>query len=237
LHALSIEYMTDTTTQPTATQPRADRAPRQGDNRQERGRRTGARTRRPREERPRSEFETKMIDIRRVTRVVAGGRRFSFSVTVVAGDGKGRVGVGLGKASDTALAIEKASKNAQRNLIRVPLTKDGGIPHDVQSRYASADVLLIPAPGKGLKAGSAVRTVLELAGVRNVSGKILTRSKNKLNNARAAVLALSHLSGAAPAVMKIEEQSSNERKDRGRNTKRDTARGTHRTTSATKDTA
>jgi small subunit ribosomal protein S5 len=148
------------------------------------------RPRRERAPRARSEFDNKVIDIRRVTRVVAGGRRFSFSVTIVLGNGHGKVGVGLGKASDTALAIEKATRDAQRNMVTVPITEGGSIPHDVSVKYASSQVLLIPAPGKGLKAGSAVRTVLELAGVRNVSGKILSRSKNPLNNARATMCAL-----------------------------------------------
>lgn len=157
------------------------------------GGREQRRPRRAREPRARSEFDNKLIDIRRVTRVVAGGRRFSFSVTVVIGNGLGKVGVGLGKASDTALAIEKATKNAQRHLVTVPLTEGASIAHDVQAKYAAAQVLLIPAEGKGLKAGSAMRTVLELAGVKNVSAKILSRSKNPLNNARATTLALSRL--------------------------------------------
>ncbi len=163
-------------------------APARGGN--ERGAR---RPRRERTPRARSEFDNKVIDIRRVTRVVAGGRRFSFSVTLVLGNGKGKVGVGLGKAGDTALAIEKATRDAERHLVTVPITEGASIPHDVQVKYASAQVMLIPAPGKGLKAGSAVRTVLELAGVRNVTTKILSRSKNPLNNARATVLALSKL--------------------------------------------
>ncbi len=151
------------------------------------------RPRRQREPRARSEFDNKLIDIRRVTRVVAGGRRFSFSVTIVIGNGRGMVGVGLGKAGDTALAIEKATRDAQRHLVLVPITDQRSIPHEARAKYAAAQVLLMPAPGKGLKAGSAVRTVLELAGLRNVSAKILSRSKNPLNNARATTLALSTL--------------------------------------------
>jgi small subunit ribosomal protein S5 len=174
------------TTKPEGKAPQAGQnAPRGGG-----GDRNERRPRRERAPRARSEFDNKVIDIRRVTRVVAGGRRFSFSVTIVLGNGNGKVGVGLGKASDTALAIEKATRDAQRNMVVVPITDEGSIPHDVQVKYASSQVLLIPAPGKGLKAGSAVRTVLELAGVRNVSGKILSRSKNPLNNARATLVAL-----------------------------------------------
>ena len=171
------------------------------------GDRGGARRpRREREPRARSEFDNKLIDIRRVTRVVAGGRRFSFSVTIVIGNGRGKVGVGLGKASDTALAIEKATKNAQRHLVVVPMTEGLSIPHEVSAKYAAAQVLLIPAPVKGLKAGSAMRTVLELAGVRHVSAKVISRSKNPLNNARATTLALSKLKPARKRAVKKEEE-------------------------------
>lgn len=153
-----------------------------------RPRRTGGR-----EERARQEYEQKIISIRRVTRVMAGGRRFSFSVAMVIGDKKGKVGVGIGKAGDTQLAIEKAMRNAKKNLIVVPMNKMQHIPHDVQTKYASSEVMIMPAPGRGLVAGSSVRTVLELAGVKDVTGKIFSRSKNKLNNAKAAVEALKQL--------------------------------------------
>ncbi len=125
---------------------------------------------------------------------MAGGRRFNFSVAMVIGDKKGKVGVGIGKAGDTQLAIDKAMRNAKKNLIVVPMNKDQHIPHDVHVKYASSEVMIMPAPGRGLVAGSSVRTVLELAGVKDVTGKIFSRSKNKLNNARAAVLALKQLS-------------------------------------------
>lgn len=146
-----------------------------------------------RDERARSEFDQKIISIRRVTRVMAGGRRFSFSVAMVIGNKKGKVGVGIGKASDTQLAIDKAMRNARKHLIEVPLNKDMHIPHDVDAKYASSEVMIMPAPGRGLVAGSSVRTVLELAGVKDVTAKIFSRSKNKLNNARAAILALKEL--------------------------------------------
>jgi len=146
-----------------------------------------------RNERPRQEFEQKIISIRRVTRVMAGGRRFSFSVSMVIGDKKGRVGVGIGKAGDTQLAIEKSIRNAQKNMITVPMNKDSHIPHDAHVKYASSEVMIMPAPGRGLVAGSSVRTVLELAGVKDVTAKIFSRSKNKLNNAKAAVEALKQL--------------------------------------------
>jgi small subunit ribosomal protein S5 len=169
---------------------------------QERGAREGGdrrrnprRQRRPgrREERARPEFEQKIISIRRVTRVMAGGRRFSFSVAMVAGNKKGRVGVGIGKAGDTQLAIEKAFRAARKNMIDVPMNEDQRIPHDVETKYASSRIMIMPAPGRGVVAGSSVRTVLELAGVKDVTAKVFSRSKNKLNNARAAIKALKTL--------------------------------------------
>ena len=146
-----------------------------------------------REERARPEFEQKIISIRRVTRVMAGGRRFNFSVAMVAGDKNGRVGVGVGKAGDTQLAIEKAFRDARKHMIEVPRTGEQRIPHDVTVKYAASHIMVMPAPGRGIVAGSSVRTVLELAGVRDVTAKVLSRSKNKLNNARAAIKALSLL--------------------------------------------
>ncbi len=126
---------------------------------------------------------------------MAGGRRFSFSVTVVIGDKKGRVGVGIGKGADTALAIDKAVRSAKKALFTVPLTKDRSIAHEVHAKYASSTVEIIPSPGRGVVAGSAMRVVLEHAGVTNVIAKIQTRSKNKLTIARATVAALKELKG------------------------------------------
>jgi small subunit ribosomal protein S5 len=128
---------------------------------------------------------------------MGGGRRFSFSVTVVIGDRKGRVGVGLGKGADTALAIDKAVRAARKNLITVPTTKDGSIAHAVNAKYLTSVVSIIPSPGRGLVAGSAMRIVLEYAGVTNVVTKILSRSKNKLTIARATVDALKSLKANA----------------------------------------
>ncbi|MDZ4284795.1 MAG: 30S ribosomal protein S5, partial [Patescibacteria group bacterium] len=136
------------------------------------------------------EFDQKILDIRRVARVVSGGRRFSFSVTIVVGNRAGSVGVGLGKAGDTPLAIEKATRDARRNLIVIPLTESKSIPHDTAAKYGASIVEFTPVRGRGLVAGSSVRSVLELAGITDVSAKIHSRSKNKLNNARAAVKAL-----------------------------------------------
>jgi small subunit ribosomal protein S5 len=134
-----------------------------------------------------------MINIRRVARVVAGGRRFSFSVAVIIGNRKGKVGVGLGKAGDTTLAIDKAVRDAKKHLITVTLTKDTSIAHEVSAKYCAARVSLMPAPRRGLVAGSSVRPVLELAGITNVVAKLHSGSKNGLNNARAAIQALQDL--------------------------------------------
>jgi len=146
-----------------------------------------------RPERPRSEFAQSMVSIRRVTRVVAGGRRFSFSVTMVVGNRMGKVGVGMGKAGDTTLAIDKAVKHAKKHMLTVPRTKSNSLPREVAAKYASSSVYIKPAPGKGLSAGGSVRIVLDLAGVTDVNAKILSRSKNRFNNARAAMLALSKI--------------------------------------------
>jgi small subunit ribosomal protein S5 len=150
-----------------------------------------------RDARPRNEFEQKMLNIRRVARVATGGRRFSFSVAIVAGDKKGKVGVGLGKANDTSLAIDKALRNAKKNMITVNTTKTLSIAHEVEAKYCSARIVVRPAPGRGVVAGSAVRNVLDLAGVKDVTAKILSGSKNKLNIARATIIALTKL-GKAP---------------------------------------
>lgn len=144
-------------------------------------------------ERARPEFEQKIISIRRVTRVMGGGRRFSFSVSMVIGDKKGRVGVGIGKAGDTQLAIEKAVRDARKHMITVPMNEHSHIAHDVEKKLSSSRVMIMPAPGRGLVAGSSARTVLELAGVKDVTAKLLSRTKNKLNNARATVEALKQL--------------------------------------------
>lgn len=140
------------------------------------------------------EFDQKILDIRRVTRVVAGGRRFSFSVALVAGDKKGSVGLGLGKAGDTALAINKALRNAKKNMIRLKLTKTMSIPHELSAKFSSSQVMLRPNKGRGLVAGSVVRDIVKLSGMKDITGKIISNSKNKLNNAKAVILALSAIS-------------------------------------------
>ncbi len=177
----------------TPAAPATDTRPPRG-GRRDSGRPGGNRGRgRERSPRERSEFDSVNIAVRRVARVMAGGRRFNFSVAIIIGDKKGRVGVGLGKAADTALAIDKATRDAKKHMITVLRTDTNSIPHDVRMKYASSEVEIMPSRGRGLVAGSSVRTVLELAGVTDVVTKIHTRTKNKLTIARATVEALKSL--------------------------------------------
>lgn len=172
--------------------PRGPRKPSDGSRPTGGNRRPGGRTggRPLRGERPKPEFEQKMLEIRRVTRVVAGGRRFSFSVTLVAGDKKGRVGVGIGKATDTTLAINKAFNDAKRNMIKIRTTETGSIPHEIKAKYNSARVMLMPNKSRGVVVGSAMRNVVEFAGLTDITGRVISGSKNKLNIARATLKAL-----------------------------------------------
>lgn len=141
-----------------------------------------------------SEYEQKLIDLSRVARVMAGGRRFSFRAALILGNKKGQVGFGLGKGADTALAIEKAARKAKKNMINVPLTKWNSVPHAVKEKYSSGIVIIKPArAGKGLVAGGAARAVLSLAGVQNASVKTLSPTKNKINIAMATIEALRSL--------------------------------------------
>lgn len=144
-----------------------------------------------REARVKPEFDQKIIDIRRVTRVAAGGKRFNFSVAMIAGNRRGSIGVGLGKGADTAIAIDKAFRNARRHVITLKLTPEGSLPHDISAKYASARVMIMPAKGRGVIAGSAARHVIELAGVRDINAKLISSTKNQLNIARATLKALS----------------------------------------------
>lgn len=140
------------------------------------------------------EFKDKVLDIRRVTRVIAGGKRFRFRATVVVGDQKGKVGVGIAKGLTVAGAVNKAKTQAKKNLLTVHLKEHRTIPHEVSAKYSAAKVLIKPAgPGHGLKAGGSVRFVLSLAGVKDASAKCLGRTANKLTNAMAALEALRQL--------------------------------------------
>jgi len=137
-----------------------------------------------------SEYDQKVIDMRRVARVTKGGKRFNFRVTIVAGNRKGEVGVGMGKGSDTAGSIEKAFRTAKKHMIKPKLTKDFSIPHETEAKFASSRIIMKPAKGRGLVAGSSAKVVLDLAGIKDTNAKFLSRSKNKVNNAMVAIEAL-----------------------------------------------
>lgn len=174
------------------------------DNRERRPFKKNKRTPR-RRERVRSEFDQKILDIRRVTRVSSGGRRFSFSVALVVGNRKGKIGVGTGKAGDTALAIEKAFKAAQKAAVKIRTTKTMSIPHEVEAKYNSARVIIMPAPGRGVIAGSALRDIIELGGLKDINGKIISGSKNKLNISKAVIKALVSLNKTVKEEIKEEK--------------------------------
>jgi small subunit ribosomal protein S5 len=140
-----------------------------------------------------SDWQERVVQIRRVTKVVKGGKKLSFRAILVIGNEKGEVGVGVGKASDVIGAVKKAASDGKRNLVSVPLTRNNSIPHIIQGRAGAARVIMRPsAPGSGVIAGGSVRTILELAGVKNILAKQLG-SSNPLNNARAATDALARL--------------------------------------------
>lgn len=144
--------------------------------------------------REKSEFDQAVLDIRRTARVVAGGRRFSFRAAVVIGDRKGAVGFGLGKGGDVSRAIEKAVHQAKKHLVHIPIDEKKSIPHVVEAKMGAARVILKPAAeGRGLVAGGPIRVIADLAGIRNLTGKILSRTPNKLNNALATIEALKQL--------------------------------------------
>jgi len=145
------------------------------------------------EKEKREEFESKLLDLARVTRVAAGGRRFRFRAVMVTGNKAGKIGLGVAKGLDVAQAIEKATRLSKKNLIEIPIVQDT-IPHEVTAKFGAAKVLLRPQiKGRGLVAGGTVRVICTLAGIKNISSKILGRTGNKLNNARATIEALKKL--------------------------------------------
>jgi small subunit ribosomal protein S5 len=174
--------------------------------------------------REKPEFDQQIVDLARVTRVTKGGKQMSFRACVVIGDRKGRVGYGVQKGKDVQGAVEKAVNQAKKRMIHVPITNET-IPHRVQVKYKAAKVMLKPAPpGSGIIAGSVIRTVLEIAGVQNTSAKMLGKTNNKINNVKAAFLALQSFhrvatkkraskKTVAPASSKKETDEKKEKKD------------------------
>lgn len=141
-------------------------------------------------EKPKKEFEELLLEVRRVTRVTTGGRRMSFRATILVGNKKGKIGLGSAKGNDVAGAVSKATNEAYKALFQVPVTKGDTVPYELTYKYKSSKVRLLPASeGTWLKAGSSIRSVLELAGYSNILSKMIG-SNNKLNNALATILAL-----------------------------------------------
>lgn len=140
------------------------------------------------------QWQQKLLEVRRVTRVVAGGKRLSFRVVMVVGDFQGHVGVGVAKANDVSKAIEKAVYQAKKNVIEVPLV-EGTISREVEAKHSSARILIKPArKGRGLVAGGPARIILAFAGIKDAVAKNLGQTTNKLTNATAALKALKKLS-------------------------------------------
>lgn len=157
-----------------------------------RGGRDGRPRGRGRDDRPKDEFDQRILEVARVTRVMAGGKRMSFRACVAIGDKKGNVGLGLGKGADVTMAVNKAVNRAKKDMVNVPIVKDS-IPHEVTQKTGAAIVMFKPAKkGRGVIAGGVTRIILELAGVKNVTSKTLG-SKNKINNARCTIEALRSL--------------------------------------------
>lgn len=173
--------------------PPQTRAPRGGGQRGKRGGGPGDRNRGGYGRRPVkvSEYDDRVLEIRRVSRVMAGGKRFSFRAAVVVGNRSGKVGLGIAKGLEVSVAVEKAKRYAEKAVVAVALRDHRTIAHDVEAKYGAARVRVKPArAGHGMIAGGAARVVLELAGVRDVSAKIIGTTKNKIANARATIEAL-----------------------------------------------
>lgn len=164
------------------------------------------RDRRPRgQEQAKREFEQKVVEIKRVTRVVAGGKRMRFRALVVIGDKKGKVGIGLRKGGDVTEAVQKAVNAAKKTMIPIALVNET-IPHEIKLKFKSSVIFLKPArPGTGIIAGGAIRSVLDIAGVKNILSKMLG-SSNKVNNVMATYLALSKMRVKPQAVVKPQPQ-------------------------------
>lgn len=161
----------------------------------------------------RDEFEQRILEIARVTRVMAGGKRMNFRACVAIGDRKNGVAVGLGKGADVTMAVNKAVNRAKKNILKVPVV-NGTIPHVIRHKLGASVIVFKPAnQGKGVMAGGVVRAILELAGIKNVSSKILG-TNNKINNARCTIAALATLRQGSRDKKKVQTNSKIETKDK-----------------------
>ncbi|GHW02911.1 hypothetical protein AGMMS50249_6970 [candidate division SR1 bacterium] len=190
-----VETSSETTTAPVSEAQSPDqggekRFSRGGKGGNDRGGRGDRRDRGDKRDKPKKEFDELLLEVRRVTRVTTGGRRMSFRATVLVGNKKGKIGLGVAKGNDVAGAVAKATNEAYKTMFQVPIAKGDTVPYILELKYKAAIVRLLPASeGTGLKAGSSIRSVLELAGYSNMLSKMIG-SNNKLNNALATIKAL-----------------------------------------------
>lgn len=160
---------------------------------------------RPKREKP--EFDQEIIDLARVTRVTKGGKHMSFRACLVIGDRRGMVGYGIEKGNDVQLAVDKALHQAKKHMIKIPIVRET-VPHRVEAKYKAGRVMIKPAPpGSGIIAGSAVRVILELAGVPNASAKILSKTTNKITNLKAAFAALGSFKPVRKKAVAVKEEA------------------------------
>lgn len=158
-----------------------------------------------------SEFDQFILDLARVTRVTKGGKHLSFRACVILGDRRGRVAFGVAKGKDVQFAVEKAVRQAKKNMIRVNIVRET-IPHAVVMKFKAASVMLKPAPkGSGIIAGGASRVVFELAGIPNISAKLLGTTKNKIAIVKATFEALKSFKKQTAPVKKVEAVSPEEK--------------------------
>ena len=163
-------------------------------------------------DKPKKEFDEVMLEVRRVTRVTTGGRQLAFRATILVGNRKGKIGVGVAKGIDVSIAVQKASHEAYKAITEVPVTDNGSVPYAITHKWKSSSIKLMPAAsGTGLKAGSAVRAVLELAGYSNVLSKIMG-TNNKLNNALNTIEMLSSFKAARGAKKEVAKEEPKEAK-------------------------
>lgn len=180
-----------------------------GDKKRSRGPRKGGRRRDPRKD----EFDQRILEIARVTRVMAGGKRMNFRACVAIGDKKGSVGVGIGKGSDVTIAVNKAVNKAKKTMVKVPIVNDT-IPHEMYNKLGAAKIMLKPAKkGRGVISGGVIRAILELAGIKNITSKTLG-SNSKINNAHCTIDALSKLK-------KVENRMDNKKADKSKDIKKE----------------
>jgi len=181
------------------------------DNRQGGNKRSMTKNRRPDKRPAQSEFEQGIIDLARVTRVMAGGKRMRFRACIVIGNKKGKIGIGLAKGADVTLAINKAVNQAKKQMIDIQIT-NGTIAHSIQHKWGAAEILLRPAKkGRGIICGGVMRTIMEMAGIHNVTGKIMG-TNNKVSNAKCIMEALSKIK----QVKVREEKNARKEKKEGR---------------------